>query len=280
MPDMAMDTVLDIMAVDMAMDSDTMVATDTTARGLLRPSPRPRLRLIPTTMVDTVWAMPDMAMDTVLDIMAVDMAMDSDTMVATDTTARGLLRLSPRPRLRLIPTTMVDTVWAMLDMAMAADTMVMAADTAMDSDTMVATDTTERGLLRLSPRPRLIPTTMVDTVWAMPDMADMVWATDMPVDMVWATDMAMDMATTVKPEDPILVPALHQPQDLVIHQDLSVNHQLPPCQQKMDCIISSFPKTSAASFSAGQTSLLVMASRKQENQNVMIRQIKIENLLF
>merc|ERR1719228_2234688 len=247
-----------------------MVATDTTARGLLRPSPRPRLRLIPTTMVDTVWAMPDMAMDTVLDTMAVDMAMDSDTMEATDTTARGLLRPSPRPRLRLIPTTMVDTVWAMLDMAMAADTMVMAADTAMDSDTMVATDTTERGLLRLSPRPRLIPTTMVDTVWAMPDMAD----------MVWATDMAMDMATTVKPEDPILVPALHQPQDLVIHQDLSVNHQLPPCQQKMDCIISSFPKTSAASFSAGQTSLLVMASRKQENQNVMIRQIKIENLLF
>merc|ERR1712055_561941 len=240
-----------------------------------RPSPRPRLRLIPTTMVDTVWAMPDMAMDTVLDIMAVDMAMDSDTMEATDTTERGLLRPSPRPRLRLIPTTMVDTVWAMLDMAMAADTMVMAADTAMDSDTMVAMDTMARGLLRLSPR--LIPTTMVDTVWAMPDM---VWATDMPVDMVWATDMAMDMATTVKSEDPFLVPALHQPRDLVIHQDLSVNHQLPPCQQKMDCIISSFPKTSAASFSAGQTSLLVMASRKQENQNVMIRQIKIENLLF
>merc|ERR1712055_1240109 len=159
--------------------------------------------------------------------------------------------------------------------------MVMAADTAMDSDTMVATDTMARGLLRLSLRPRLIPTTMVDMVWAMPDMAmDMVWATDMPVDMVWATDMAMDMATTVKPEDSFLVPALHQPRDLAIHQDLSVNHQLPPCQQKMDCIISSFPKTSAASFSAGQTSLLVMASRKQENQNVMIRQIKIENLLF
>merc|ERR1712002_1001719 len=144
----------------------------------------------------------------------------------------------------------------------------------MDSDTMVAMDTTARGLLRLSPRPRLIPTTMVDMVWAMPDMAmDMVWATDMPVDMVWATDMA----TTVKPEDSFLVPALHQPRDLAIHQDLSVNHQLPPCQQKMDCIISSCPKTSAASFSAGQTSLLVMASRKQENQNVMIRQIKIEN---
>merc|ERR1711921_49565 len=104
---------------------------------------------------------------------------------------------------------------------------IMAVDMAMDSDTMVATDTTARGLLRPSPRPRLrlIPTTMVDMVWAMPDTAmDMVWATDMPVDMVWATDMAMDMATTVKPEDPILVPALHQPQDLVIHQDLSVNH--------------------------------------------------------
>merc|ERR1712002_377943 len=136
----------------MAMDSDldTMVATDTTARGLLRPSPRPRPRLIPTTMVDTVWAMPDMAMDTVLDIMAVDMAMDLDTMEAMDTTARGLLRPSPRPRLRLIPTTMVDTVWAMPDMAM-------------------------------------------DTV----------------LDIV----MAVDMATTVKPEDSFLVPALHQPRD-------------------------------------------------------------------
>merc|ERR1712002_1079439 len=160
----------------MAMDSDldTMVAMDTTARGLLRPSPRPRLRLIPTTMVDTVWAMPDMAMDTVLDmVMAVDMAMDSDTMVAMDTTARGLLRPSPRPRLRLIPTTMVDTVWAMPDMAMDTVLDIMAVDMAMDSDTMEATDTTARGLLRPSPRPRLrlIPTTMVDTVWAMPDMA-------------------------------------------------------------------------------------------------------------
>merc|ERR1712237_282426 len=157
---------------------------------------------------------------------------------------------------------MGDTVWAMP---------VMAVDTPWA--TMVAMAATARGLLRPSPRPRLrlIPTTMVDTVWAMPDMAmDMVWATDMPVDMVWATDMAVDMATMVKPEDPFLVPALHQPRDLVIHQDLSVNHQLPPCQQKMDCIISSFPKPSAASFSAGQTSLLVMASRKQENQNVMI----------
>merc|ERR1712237_320431 len=112
---------------------------------------------------------------------------------------------------------------------------------------------------------------MGDTVWAMLDMAmDTVLDMVMPVDMDWATDMAVDMASTDKPEDPFLVPALHQPRDLVIHQDLSVNHQLPPCQQKMDCIISSFPKTSAASFSAGQTSLLVMASRKQENQNVMI----------
>merc|ERR1719228_1258172 len=233
------------------MDSDTMVATDTTARGLLRPSPRPRLRLIPTTMVDTVWAMPDMAMDTVLDTMAVDMAMDSDTMEATDTTARGLLRPSPRPRLRLIPTTMVDTVWAMLDMAMAADTMVMAADTAMDSDTMVAMDTTARGLLRpsLRPRLRLIPTTMVDMVWAMPDMAmDMVWAMDMPVDMVWATDMAVDMATTDKPEDPFLVPALHQPRDQVIHQDLSVNHQLPPCQQKNGLYHFEFPQNQCCQF--------------------------------
>merc|ERR1711925_47255 len=77
--------------------------------GTLRLSPRPRLRLIPTTMGD-------MAVDTMVD--------------TVDTMASVRLRLSPRPRLRLIPTTMEDM--AMEDMAV--DTMVdMAVDTmAMD----------------------------------------------------------------------------------------------------------------------------------------------------
>merc|ERR1719244_1292177 len=45
-----------------------------------------------------------------------DMALDTTAMVLVDTMARGLLRLSPRPRLMLILTTLVDT---MVDMAMA-----------------------------------------------------------------------------------------------------------------------------------------------------------------
>merc|ERR1711925_60790 len=53
------------------------------------------LRLIPTTMVDTM-------VDMVLDMAAMDMALDTTDM-ALDTMARGLLML------RLIPTTMVAT---------------------------------------------------------------------------------------------------------------------------------------------------------------------------
>merc|ERR1712105_280072 len=62
---------------------DTVSAT--TARGLLRPSPRPRL--IPTCCtVDTVW-------DTGATEATTATAWDTDT-----STARGLLRPSPRPR--------------------------------------------------------------------------------------------------------------------------------------------------------------------------------------
>merc|ERR1711872_1087478 len=136
--------------------------------------------------------------------------MDSDTM------ARGLLRLSPRPR--LIPTTLVDT---MVDMVLVMPTTDMALDTTdMDSDT------TARGLLMPSLRPRLIPTTMVDT------MVDMAVDTMMDMDMVLATT-AMDvafMATMDKSTNPYLVPDLHQLRDLDLHQDLSVNQVLPPCQ--------------------------------------------------
>merc|ERR1712034_246439 len=104
---------------DMAVD--TMVDTvDTMASVRLRLSPKPRLRLILTTMEDMVMEdMVDMVLDIAADTMG-DMAdtvldMDVDTMVDTvDTMASVRLRLSPRPRLRLIPTTMEDM--AMEDM--------------------------------------------------------------------------------------------------------------------------------------------------------------------
>merc|ERR1711872_816986 len=121
----------------------------------------------------------------------------------------------------------------------------MALDTTdMDSDTMA------RGLLMPSLRPRLIPTTLVDTmvdmVLVMPTMdmaldtmdmgsdttADMAVDTMVDMDMVLAT-MAMDvafMATMDKSTNPYLVPDLHQLRDLDLHQDLSVNQVLPPCQ--------------------------------------------------
>merc|ERR1711962_743198 len=54
-----------------------------------------------------------MAMD--WDTAPTDMALDTMAMVLVDTMARGLLMLSPRQRLMLIPTTLVDT---MVDMAM------------------------------------------------------------------------------------------------------------------------------------------------------------------
>merc|ERR1719510_1946233 len=85
---MDMDMVSDMamVATAMDMDLDTMVAMDildTTARGLLMPSPR--LRLIPTcSMVDMDMDMVlDMAMDLAMD-MAMDMVLDmADTTMAS-----------------------------------------------------------------------------------------------------------------------------------------------------------------------------------------------------
>merc|ERR1711874_240956 len=114
-----------------------------------------------------------------------------------DSTARGLLMPSPRPRLLLIPTmatTAMATVW----------------DTDMDVDTMVAMDSmdsTARGLLMPSPRP--IPT-ILDT--------------DTVLDTV--TDMVLDTAmATVSSTDKSSLP--HRQGKPVTHQILSVNHQLP-----------------------------------------------------
>merc|ERR1711872_1182767 len=151
-------------------------------------------------MVDMVLVMPTM-----------DMALDTTDM-DSDTTARGLLMPSLRPR--PIPTTLVDT---MVDMVLVMPTTDMALDT-----TDMGSDTTARGLLML----RLIPTTMVDT------MVDMAVDTMVDMDMVLATT-AMDvafMATMDKSTNPYLVPDLHQLRDLGLHQDLSVNQVLPPCQ--------------------------------------------------
>merc|ERR1712234_26163 len=127
-------------------------------------------------------------MGTLVDTM-VDMVLVMPTMdMALDTTARGLLMLSLRPR--LIPTTLVDTT---VDMVLVMPTTDMALDT-----TDMGSDTMARGLLML----RLIPTTMVDT------MVDMAMDTMVDMDMVLAT-MAMDvvfMATMDKSTNPYLVP--------------------------------------------------------------------------
>merc|ERR1711976_132194 len=85
---------------------------DTTARGPLMLSPRPRLTLMLCT--DTT-ATP---MDTVLT------DTDMDTPTDTDTTARG--PLSPRPRLRLMPlfcTELTDTPMVSVPTAMALSVM-------------------------------------------------------------------------------------------------------------------------------------------------------------
>merc|ERR1712034_196004 len=102
---------------------------------------------------------------------------------------------------------------------------------------------------RLSPRPRLIPTTLVDTMVDMAlDTMDMGSDTmargllmlrlipttmvDTMMDMALATT-AMDvvfMATMDKSTNPYLVPDLHKLRDLDLHQDLSVNQVLPPRQ--------------------------------------------------
>merc|ERR1719516_90454 len=93
MPDMDM--------LDLAMDIPMPLDTTILARGLLMPSPRPRLMLILLfCMVPTmvVWVMLDMDM--------LDLAMDIPMPLDTTILARGLLMPSPRPRL-MLPFSMV-----------------------------------------------------------------------------------------------------------------------------------------------------------------------------
>merc|ERR1712050_741030 len=103
------------MGVDMVLDI--------MARGQLMPSLKPRLLLIPTTLVDIM----------VLDMDTVDMVLDMPDMdiVVLDIMARGLLMLSLKPRLMLIPTTMVDIM--VLDMPDMVDMVLDIPDLDMDS---------------------------------------------------------------------------------------------------------------------------------------------------
>merc|ERR1712105_147176 len=103
-------------------------------------------------------------------------------------------------------------------------------------DTMVMdSDTTARGLLMLSLRPRLILTTMVDMVSDMPDMPDM----DMDTTDL---DMAMVCMDT----------------ESRLHQDLSVNQQL-ELRQKWIVISLNFPSP-VLQFQCYHTRSLVMVS--------------------
>merc|ERR1712080_178631 len=126
-------------------------------------------------------------MDWVTGAMAMVLAMEGATMVATVATmASVLLMLSPR--LMLTPTTMEAMVWDTEAMAMVAmdwATGAMAMVLAMEGATMVATMATMASvmlmlslLLLLSPRLMLIPTTMEDMVWDTGAMVAMDWATE------------------------------------------------------------------------------------------------------
>merc|ERR1711973_107484 len=122
-----------------------------------------------------------------------DLAMDIPMLLDTTILARGLLMLSPRPRLMLIQLFFmvpIMVVWVMPDM----DMLDLAMDTPMPLDTTILA----RGLLMPSPRPRLmLPFSMV-----LMDMADMAWAMldmlDMPL-----TLMAM-LATLMPGENKLL----------------------------------------------------------------------------
>merc|ERR1711895_63496 len=87
--DIAADTMVDMVDTVLDMDVDTMVDTvDTMASVRLRLSPRPRLRLIPTTMEDMA-DMVDMVLDIAVDTME-DMAVDTMVDMAVDTMAMDM----------------------------------------------------------------------------------------------------------------------------------------------------------------------------------------------
>merc|ERR550519_407605 len=205
--------------------------------------PSPRLRPIPgshTPVWDTT-AATDSELDMVY-MVAMDI-LDMLDMVIDSSTARGRLRPSLRPRPMLIPTSYTDMDMVLdMDMDMVLDTV----DTDMVDTMVMDSDTTARGLLMLSLRPRLILTTLVDT---MVDTSDMPDISDM--------DMAMDSDTDL---DTAVVSSTDR-----LHQDLSVNQQL-ELRQKWIVISLNFPSP-VLQFQCYHTRSLVMVSRKQENQS-------------
>merc|ERR1712055_614655 len=159
MADMAL-VMLDMLVL--AMDIPMLLDTTTLARDLPMPSLRPRLMLILLFFMDPIMA--DMAL-VMLDMLV--LAMDIPMLLDTTTLARDLPMPSLRPRLMPIllffmDPIMADMVWVMLDML----------DLAMDIPMLLDTTTLERGLLMLSPRPRLMLMLLFSTD---PIMADMVW---------------------------------------------------------------------------------------------------------
>merc|ERR1712080_568837 len=106
----AMDWATGAMAMVLAMEGATMVATMATMASVLLLL-SPRLMLIPTTMEDMVWDTGAMvAMDWATEAMAMVLAMEGATMVATVATMASVM-LMPSLRLMLTPTTMEDMVW-------------------------------------------------------------------------------------------------------------------------------------------------------------------------
>merc|ERR1712080_651479 len=167
----AMDWVTGAMAMVLAMEGATMVATVATMASVMLMLSlllmlSPRLMLTPTTMEAMVWDTEAMAM------VAMDLAMEGATMVATMATMASLmlmlsLLLLLSPRLMLTPTTMEDMVWdtgAMVAMDWATEAMAMVL--AMEGATMVATVATMASVMLMpSLRLMLTPTTMEDMVW-------------------------------------------------------------------------------------------------------------------
>merc|ERR1711994_219630 len=111
-------------------------------------------------------------------------------LIMVSTTERGLLRLSPRPRLRLTPG------WPMV---MLATPTLMATEPMELTPMLIMATTTARGLLMLSlrPRPRLTPgwlmvmlATLMPTLVSITDMLDITLVTLMPTttDTVLATE--------------------------------------------------------------------------------------------
>merc|ERR1719270_252283 len=166
-------------AATMAATTDPTVTTDTTARGLLMPSPLP----LPTLLLIRLLT-PGMATTA----MATDPGDTTDPTDTATTTARGLLMPSPSPLPLLIPLpTLLPTP--------GTDT-TDGADTVATTDLTGTTGTTARGLLMPSPRPRPPPILLlIPPLTRGTDTTDTVDGTDPTMAMDTTDTGHMDMAT-------------------------------------------------------------------------------------